>query len=196
MERRWRHQPSGGREAEIDRLVRHLSWLDIKALLKCAIIGLVQRISLGRKGMKLSHGEFWPSHEKTFSKRAVNLMVEWVTAHGQGWKSHQLNCSKLNWTIKKCMVEANIPAGLGQRDTVSLFEPFLCIFRPNLHGKLPGTSNHENFGAKLFQYRRLSPFHLSSGSNSLNGDQNFNIVIVADLALTGWELENKVSQWT
>lgn len=58
----------------------------------------------------------WPSHEKTFSKRAVNLTVEWVTAHGQGWKSHQLNYPKLNWTIKKCMVKANIPTGLGQRD--------------------------------------------------------------------------------
>lgn len=90
----------------------------------------------GKKGMKLSHGNFWPSHEKTFSKRAVNLMVEWVTAHGQGWKSHQLNYSKLNWTIKKCMVKANIPAGLSQRDAVSLFELFLCIFRPNLHGKI------------------------------------------------------------
>lgn len=54
----------------------------------------------GKKGMKLSHGKFWPSHEKIFSKRVVNLMVEWVTAHGQSWKSHQLNYSKLNWTIK------------------------------------------------------------------------------------------------
>lgn len=35
---------------------------------------------------------------------------------------------KLNWTIKKkCMVEAKIPAELGQRDTVSLLELFLCI---------------------------------------------------------------------
>ena len=82
------------------------------------------------------------------------------------------------------MVEANIPAGLGQRDAVSLLELFLCIFRPNLHEKLPGTSNHENGWARLFQYRRLSSFHLSSGSNSLNGDQTFNIVIVAGLVLT------------
>lgn len=102
------------------------------------------KCSSGKKGMKLSHGKFLTSHEKTFSKRAVNLMVEWVTVHGQGWKSHQLNYSELNWTIKKCMVEANIPAGLGHRDAVSLLELSLCIFRPNLHGKLPGTSNHEN----------------------------------------------------
>lgn len=77
---------------------------------------------------------------------------------------------------------------------MSLFELFLCIFRPNLHGKLPGTSDDKNVGAKLFQYRRLAPFHLSSGSNSLRGDQTFNIVIVAGLAPTVWELENKVSQ--
>lgn len=117
----------------------------------------------GKKGIKLSHGKFWPSHEKTFSKRAVNLKVEWVTAHGQGWKSHQPNYSKLNWTIKKRMVKANIPTGLGQRDTVSLFELFLCISRPNLHGKLPGTSNHENSGARLFQYGRLSHFTCLQG---------------------------------
>lgn len=89
------------------------------------------------------------------------------------------------------MVKAIIPAGLGQRDAVSLFELLLCIFRPNLHGKLPGTSNHKNVGAKLFQYRRLSLFHLSSGSNSLSGDQTFNIVIVAGLALTGWDWKIK-----
>lgn len=131
----------------------------------------------GKKGIKLSHGKFWPSHEKTFSKRAVNLKVEWVTAHGQGWKSHQPNYSKLNWTIKKRMVKANIPVGLGQRDTVSLFELFLCIFRPNLHGKLPGTSDHENSRARLFQNERLSLFHLSSGLNLLNGDQTFNTLL-------------------
>lgn len=148
----------------------------------------------GKKGMKLSHGKFWPSQEKIFSKRVVNLMVEWVTAHGQSWKSHQLNYSKLNWTIKKCMVKANVPAVFGQRDAVSLVELFLCVFRPNLHRKLPGTSNLENEGARLFQYRRLS-FHLSSGSNSLNGDQTYNIVIVEGLALTSWGLENKVSLW-
>lgn len=54
----------------------------------------------GKKKMKLSRGNFWPSPENTFSKRAVNLMVEWVMAHGQVWKSHQLNYWKLNWTIK------------------------------------------------------------------------------------------------
>lgn len=135
---------------------------------------------------KIKPWKVWPSHEKTFSKRAVNLKVEWVTAHGQGWKSHQLNYSKLNWTIKKRMVKANIPAGLVQKDTMSLFELFLCISRPNLHGKLPGTSNHENSRARLFQYGRLSPFHLSSGSSLLNGDQTFNIVIVTGLAHTSW----------
>lgn len=59
------------REAEIDRLVRHLPWLDIKALLKCAIIGLVQRISLGRKGMKLSHGSFGQVMKKHFPKELL-----------------------------------------------------------------------------------------------------------------------------
>lgn len=139
----------------------------------------------GKKGIKLSHGKFWPSHEKTFSKRAVNLKVEWVTAHGQGWKSHQPNYSKLNWTIKKCMVKANIPTELGQRDTVSLFELFLCISRPNLHGKLPGTSNHENQG-QIISIWKTFPFYLSSGLNLLNGDQTFNIVIETGLALTSW----------
>jgi len=137
----------------------------------------------------------WPSHEKTFSKRAVNLTVEWVTAHGQGWKSHQLNYPKLNWTIKKMYGQGKHPHRIRPKRRVSLFELFLCSFRPNLHGKLPGISNHEDGRARLFQYRRLSSFHLSSGSNSLNGDQTLNIVIVADLALTTWELENKVSLW-
>lgn len=139
----------------------------------------------GKKGDEIKPWEFWPSHEKTFSKRAVNLMVEWVTAHGQGWKSHQLNYSKLNWTIKKCMVEATIHAGLGQKDIVSLFELFLWIFRKNLHGKLPGTSNQENVGARLFQYRRLSSFYMFSGSDSLSGNWTFIIIIVAGLVPTG-----------
>lgn len=82
------------------------------------------------------------------------------------------------------MVKANVPAGLGQRDTMSPSELFLCVLRPNLHGKLPGTSDQENSRGRLFQHGRPSPFHVSSGSNLLNGYQTFTIVTVAGLALS------------
>lgn len=38
--------------------------------------GTCSKSFCGKQGMKLSHGNFWPSHENTFSKKAVNLMVE------------------------------------------------------------------------------------------------------------------------
>lgn len=41
---------SGAEEAEINRLVKHLPWLEIKALLKCSVTGLVQSVPPGRKG--------------------------------------------------------------------------------------------------------------------------------------------------
>jgi hypothetical protein len=49
-----------------------------------------------------------------------------------GLKVPSTELLKLNWTIKKCMGKANSPTWSGQRDTVSLYELFLCIFRPNL----------------------------------------------------------------
>lgn len=63
------------------------------------------------------------------------------------------------------MVKANSPTWSGQADTVSLYELFLCISRPILHGKIPGTSGPEQSGAQLFQSWRTSQFHLSLGSN-------------------------------
>lgn len=69
--------PGSGAEirGEISGLVRHLPWLEIKASEVHNHRTFSKHFS-GKKGIKLSHGKFWPSHEKTFSKRAVNLKVE------------------------------------------------------------------------------------------------------------------------
>lgn len=59
--------------------------------------------------------------------------------------------------------------------------------------KLPDTSDCKNFRARVSQDERFSPFHLSSGWNSLRGDQTLNGVVVAVLALATGFLENKIS---
>lgn len=154
--------------------------------------GTCSKSFCGKQGMKLSHGNFWPSHENTFSKKAVNLMVEWVTAHGKGWKSHQQNYSKLNWTIKNVWLRQTALHGQAKQ-TLCPCMNFSFAFPgqfymekylvPQVWGKWgPVISGLENFSVSLV-------FRVKS----LNGDQNFNATVRARLAPTSRSLENKVS---